>query len=64
MPTLKVGVGEGNEFVLSNNGWRLWSDQDVFSNFLSLPMEGFGKGSRMNMNVLCSATVRKLVWLE
>lgn len=22
MPTLKVGVGEGNEFVLSNNGWR------------------------------------------
>lgn len=28
---------------------RLWSDQGVPSNFLSVPMEGFGKGSGMNM---------------
>lgn len=61
---LEVGVGEGNELVLSNKACRDRCDQDVYSNLLSVPMEGFGKGSGMNMNVLCSRTVRERVWLE
>lgn len=62
---LQVGIGEGSSHVLSSNGLeRPWSDQDAQSNFLCVPMEGFGRRSGMNMNVLRLGTVRKLVWLE
>lgn len=45
MPTLKVGIREGSGHVLSNNRLeRPRSDQNVHSNFLSVPTEEFGKG--------------------
>lgn len=43
---------------------RPWPDQDVHSNVLSVPVEGFGRRSGMNMNVLCLGTERTRVWQE